>query len=80
MEKSNEYKIEVLEIQKEDTEKELEFIEQTIQKAEQMKEELPKSDAKEEITIFVQKLGKQKQINEDILEEINAGIEHIRGY
>jgi len=80
MEKTNEYKIEVLEIQKEDTEKELILIEQTIQQVEKMKDNLPKSDAREELNLFVQKLAKNKEINEDILQEINDGLEHIRGY
>ncbi|HEY0090452.1 MAG TPA: hypothetical protein VGB37_16500 [Candidatus Lokiarchaeia archaeon] len=74
-------RLENMEISKEDTETELNYIEQTLNQFNLMLNELPlKSVAREQIEIFITKLREEKENNEQILTEINESLEHIRGY
>ena len=71
-------RIEKLEIDKDDTETEINFIEQTIDNIESMKAELKPSVAKEQLELFLTTLKKEKEYNMDILQEITNSIEFVK--
>jgi len=80
-ENKNTHNLENLEFSKEETETEIEYIEQTLNKFDLIKNELPlKSTAREQIEIFITKLKTEHESNEQILNEINQSIEFVRGY
>ena len=67
--------IKILEVQKDDIKTELRQIEFTIQKLEQIKEEVkPNTTAVNELKIFLDKLKQQKEINSDLLNEYDESI------
>lgn len=72
-------RIRILETQKEDTEIENREIEVTIQKMNELKDNLKSgTTAKDEVKRFLEILGKQKQAIEGILSEITESITFVK--
>jgi chaperonin cofactor prefoldin len=82
MEEQNEtqdFRIEKLEFDKEETEKELESIEITLQKLVGLNDETPStSPVKQHIKNLLIEVEHEKQIDEEILGELNDSIEFVR--
>ncbi len=77
---SKEFRIEKLEVNKEETESEIQQIEITIQEVKQIADLKPLGIARDELNRFVGQLEQQKGINEGIKDEITDSIQFVRGY
>jgi len=76
---TNEKRIELLEINKEETESEIKDIELTIQQISILKD-TKTSEVRKQINTFIKQLEEEKDINENYKEEIELSISSIRGY
>ena len=76
---TNEKRIELLEINKEETESEIKDIELTIQQMGILKD-TKTSEVRKQINTFIKQLEEEKDINENYKEEIELSISSIRGY
>ena len=79
MEQEQNKRIELLEVNKEDTESEIQDIELTIQELEILKD-TKTSEVRKQINTFIKQLEEEKDINENYKEEIELSISSIRGY
>ena len=80
VELSKDFRIEKLEVSKEETENEIKQIEITIQEVIQIADLKPLGTAREELNRFIGRLEQQKVINEEIKDEIIESIQFVRGY
>ena len=76
---TKERRIELLEINKEETESEIKDIELTIQQMGILKD-TKTSEVRKQINTFIKQLEEEKDINENYKEEIELSISSIRGY
>ncbi len=74
---TKEFRIERLEVSKEETEEELQQIELTIQEVKEIADTKPLGVARDELNRFVGQLEKQKEYNENIKDEIKQSIEQV---
>jgi len=74
---NTEQRIELLEVNKEDTESEIQDIELTIQELEILKD-TKTSEVRKRINTFIKQLEEDKQINENYKEEIELSISSVR--
>ena len=75
-----EFRVEKLEVSKEETENEIQQIDITIQEVSKIADTKPLGTARDELNKFLGQLEKQKEINEGIKDEIECSIQFVRGY
>lgn len=73
-----EFRIEKLEVEKEELENEIQVTEKTIQSMKEMKDRIPVRDINVKVSRYIQDLENHKSNNEELKEQIEHDIERIR--
>jgi predicted nucleic acid-binding Zn-ribbon protein len=74
-----EFRIEKLELEKEELENEIQTTEKTIKEIKEMKDRIPIRDINVKVSRFIQDLENHKSNNEELKEQIERDIELVRG-